>query len=80
MPRFRIISEPIEINAKKDIELDYHEECNLRLSHGLYQFLKLDIMPTETHLLTGRMGKAFMKFWRIRKRIKDIFSIGIFDN
>jgi hypothetical protein len=80
MPRFRIISEPIENNAKKDIELDYHEECNLRLSHGLYQFLKLDIMPTETHLLTGRMGKAFMKFWRIRKRIKDIFSIGIFDN
>lgn len=80
MPRFRIISEPIKNNIKTDVELDYYEECNLRLSHGMYEFLKLEIMPTETHLLTGRMGKAFMKFWRIRKRIKDIFSIGIFDN
>lgn len=80
MPRFRIISDPIQNNIKNDVELDYYEECNLRLSHGLYQFLKLDIMPTETHLLTGRKGKAFMKFWRMRKRIKDIFSMSIFEN
>lgn len=78
MPRFRIISEPIKNNIKNDVELDYYEECNLRLSHGLYEFLKLEIMPTETHLLTGRMGKAFMKFWRIRKRIKEIFSMSFF--
>jgi hypothetical protein len=80
MPRFRIISEPIKNNIKHDVELDYYEECNLRLAHGMYEFLKLEIMPTETHLLTGRMGKAFMAFWRIRKRIKYIFSMGIFDN
>lgn len=77
MPRFRIISQPNKDNVKPSIELDYHEECNIRMSHGMYEFLKLEIMPTETHLLTGRMGQAFMKFWRIRKRIKDIFSMSI---
>lgn len=77
MPRFRIISQPNKDNVKPIIELDYHEECNIRMSHGMYEFLKLEIMPTETHLLTGRMGQAFMKFWRIRKRIKDIFSMSI---
>ena len=77
MPRFRIISQPINNNVKTDTELEYYEECNIRMSHGMYDFLKLDIMPTETHLLTGRMGQAFMKSWRIRKRIKDIFSMSI---
>jgi hypothetical protein len=78
MPKYRIISQPLNNKTKREeIYLNDYEERKLRLSHGLYEFLNLDILPTETHLVAGQMGLAFIKLWKLRKRKKDIFSIGM---
>jgi len=80
MPRYRIISENNTKDSIKDeIYLNSNEESEYRLSHGLYEFLQLEIMPTETNLLRGKIGVAFMKIWKLRKRRKDIYSLSLND-
>lgn len=76
MGRHRIIS-TIQQNKKKEEYLPENEEIQYRLSHGLYDFLYLDIMPTETYLLIGNKGMAFMKFWKLRKKRREFLSIGM---
>jgi hypothetical protein len=76
MARYRIISEPSNKTSKKEeTQLNDYEERKYRLSHGLYEFLDLDIMPTETNLLSGKMGLAFIRIWKLRKRRKKVFSM-----
>lgn len=78
MPRYRVISENNTKDITKDeIYLNSNEESECRLSHGLYEFLQLEIMPTETNLLRGKIGVAFMKIWKLRKRRKDIYSLSL---
>ena len=78
MAKFRIISE-VKQTVKEDNYLQDHEEISCRLSHGLYDFLHFDKMPTEIHLLIGTKGLAFMKLWKLRKRKKEIYSFGMLD-
>lgn len=80
MPRYRVISENIkEDKIKDDLYFTPSEESEYRLSHGLYEFLYLEIMPTETNLLKGKIGLAFFKIWKLRKRRKDIYSLSLND-
>lgn len=76
MPRYRVISQPpINTSKKEEVHLSDYEERRYRLSHGLYEFLNLNIMPTETNLLIGKIGLAFIKSWKLRKKNKVIFSM-----
>jgi len=76
MPRYRIISESTSKKTQlEEIHLNDYEERKYRLSHGLYEFLDLDIMPTETNLLVGKVGLAFIKSWKLRRRRKEVYSM-----
>lgn len=78
MPKHKIISDVVNsVISKAETELSLGEESKLRLSHGIYEFLQLDIIPTETGLLKGKIGLAFFKIWKLRKRKKTIYSLGL---
>lgn len=78
MPSYKIISDVLHSSdCESEIELNSIEETDLRLSHGIYEFLQLDIIPTQTNLLKGKIGLAFFKIWKLRKRKKAIYSLGL---
>jgi hypothetical protein len=81
MPKYRVIPDLLQkINKKEECFLSEHEESELRLSHGIYAFLNLDIIPTDTRLLKGNKGMAFFKIWKLRKKRKIIYSFGLQKN
>lgn len=80
MPRYRIISQVNNSKKKcEEIHLNGYEERTFRLSHGLYEFLNSNTMPTETILVSGKIGLAFIKLWKLRKKNKTIFSMSMTD-